>query len=129
MKPRLSPIAMAIALAGAGASLAFAADGGHGKGNPKPTTTAADCRRFDFRGTLSSIDGSGSAFSIKRSKPAGTVAVGLTSTTQVFWTGTGTLAGPKAGERVWVKGNQCGTPPGTFTASWVLVSDARRHVK
>ena len=130
MKPRLLPVALAIALAGAGASLAFTADGGHGKGKPpKQTTTATDCRRFDFRGSLAGLDGSGSSFSLKRDKAAGTVTVGLTATTQVFWTGTGTLAGPKLGERVWVKGKQCGTPPGTFTASWVLVSDARRHVK
>jgi hypothetical protein len=130
MKPRFSPIALAIALAGAGASLAFAADGGHGKGKPKPSSNAAaDCQRFDFRGTLSSIGGSGSSFSLKRDKNAGTVTVGVTSTTQVFWTGTGSLSGPKAGERVWVKGTQCGTPPDVFTASWVLVSDARRLVK
>ena len=81
---------------------------GKGRGNP------SDCTRFNVKGTAQAV--SDASFTLKPAKGAA-IRVAVTPTTQVFWTGQGTLAGPKEGERAWAKGQQCGS---AYTATWVL---------
>jgi hypothetical protein len=85
----------------------------HGKGK------GAGCAHFDLKGTLRSP--STDAFGLEQARRHGgtTFQIAITPTTQVFWTGRGTLAGPVAGEHVWAKGRRCGS---TYTATWVLVT-------
>jgi hypothetical protein len=105
---RLRALTLAIAAAGVLASLGSAAA-------PQKPGKPTHCARFDVQGTLKSI-GSAS-FSLRRSDGT-TLTIALTPKTDAFWTGTGTLAGPVAGERVWAKGTLCG---GEYSATWVLV--------
>jgi hypothetical protein len=93
--------------------LALVLPHGKGKGN-------VGCTHFDLKGTLESP--STTFFELEQAKKQGgttTFRVAITPSTQVFWTGRGTLAGPVSGEHVWAKGQHCGS---TYTATWVLVS-------
>ena len=105
---RLRALTLALAAAGTLASLGFAAD-------PQKPGKPQRCGRFDVRGTLTSVGHT--SFSLRRAD--GTVlSIALTRQTEAFWTGTGTLEGPVAGERVWAKGTLCGAE---YSATWVLV--------
>jgi hypothetical protein len=102
------------AVALAAVVLAAAAPHGKGKGDPGP------CARFDLKGTLESpVAASFLVQSAKKHGSEAPVRIAITATTQVFWTSRGTLAGPRAGDRVWAKGRRCGS---TYTATWVLVT-------
>jgi hypothetical protein len=113
---RLRALAIALAGAGAAASLGFAAEPPSGQGPPQ------HCRRFNLRGTLTAV--SDTSFSMKRAGAAAPITVRLTPSTETFWTGKGTLAGPAPGEWVWAKGQKCGD---VYTAIWVLVRPRAGH--
>jgi hypothetical protein len=102
------------AVAVAALLLAVVLPQGKGKGG------AAGCSHFDLRGTLRSpAAASFEVEQVKRNGAETTTRIAITPSTQVFWTGRGTLAGPTADEHVWARGQRCGS---TYTATWVLVT-------
>src|SRR5207245_7718085 len=99
---KLAAVLVAVALAGAGSSLAS------GKG---PTgAPPVGCARFDVKGTVTALGRSTFTLAVPNPKQQGanggpsTLVVKIEPATQVFWTGTGTLAGPAVGEHAWAKG-------------------------
>ena len=108
-------LSIVLGLAATTASLSLAA---------RPPGKGAGCSRFDVQGPLVSVARTSFSMSVRNGRAGGprVVTIALTSETESFWTGRGTLAGPTVGEWAWAKGKLC---DGAYTATWVLVRPRR----